>query len=433
MFVFNKENKGYFYNMAVDTSTNKIPVGFFKSIPLLDIGGFYEHVNILTEQQKIFPSLLNDWFQSPSNDIIVISGSPGSGKTFTVNETLMYIDTHILKMAYTAKTACNIGGSTIHSTLHLNWDESSFLYKLISDIQKLDDDDKDYKEKCLNLSEMLQKHLNCLTNPRIIVIDEIGMISFWLTNEIVNYFFSFTSDPKLIIMMGDEFQLRPVDCKYNIFNMKSFEFKLVELNDNKRFSEDYNIIINQLKDFMRQDNEDEFFAYINSKFPILENIYDYQLKECNRVLVYTNETAKKYNNFYIENLPGPKICFPEIKNNHISQTNFINLKRNCDVVATRNCIVPNGTLLKFIDYDSDNDLLICKNPNRCNLVRMRRDDYTGNFPITVGFATTIHKFQGQTINEPNILMEFDQCKDLHLIYTALSRVRSMNQIIGVIL
>lgn len=419
--------------MAINTSTNKIPVGFFKSIPLLDIGGFYEHVNTLTEKQKNFPSLLNDWFESPSNDIIVVSGSPGSGKTFTVNETLMYVDTQILKMAYTAKTACNIGGSTIHSTLHLGWDEDSFLHKLISDIKKIDDEDVDYKTKCLNLSQMLQGYLTCMENPSIIVIDEVGMISFWLTNEIVKYFFSTTPNPKLIIMMGDQFQLTPVDCKYNIFNMKPFQFKLLQLSDNKRFTADYNVIINKLKDLMSHEDEDEFFTCIHQTFPILENVYDYQLKECNRVLVYTNETAKKYNNFYIENLPGPKIHFPKIINNKVYRNDFITLKKNCDVVVTRNCIVPNGTLLKFIEYNRDYDVLICKNPNTCNFINISRNNFTGNFPLTVGFATTIHKFQGQTINEPKIFIEFDQCKDMHLIYTALSRVRSINQIIGIIL
>lgn len=428
------ENKGYFYNMAINASTNKLPVGSFESIPLLDIERFYEHVNTLTEQQKKFPSLLNDWFESPSNDIIVLSGSPGSGKTFTVIETLEYVNTQILKMAYTAKTACNIGGSTIHSTLHLEWDESSFLHKLISDIQKLDDEDPNYKTNCLNLSQNLQGHLSCLRNPRIIVIDEVGMISFWLMHEIVKYFFSQTAeDPKLFIMMGDEFQLRPVNCKYNIFNMKPFEFKMIQLSDNKRFTADYNVLINKLKDLMVQGDEDEFFAYVISQFPILENVYDYQLKECNRVLVYTNETAKKYNNFYIEMLPGPKFHFPKIINNKVYPNHSITLKKNCDIVVTKNCVVPNGTLLKFEDYDQVKDLLICKNPNRENFIKIGRDNYTANFPVTVGFATTIHKFQGETINEPNILMEFDQCKDLNLIYTALSRVRSMDQLIGVIL
>lgn len=418
--------------MAIDASTNEIPVGFFKSIPLLDIRGFYEHVNILTKQQKKFPSLLNDWFQSPSNDIIVVSGSPGSGKTFTVNETLMYVDTDILKMAYTAKTACNIGGATIHSVLHLQWDEVSFLHKLIAEIQQLDDEDEDYQAKCLHLSQTLQEHLVCLENPRIIVIDEIGMLSFWFVKVIVDYFFAITKDPKLFIFTGDEFQLLPVDCKYNIFNMKPFDFKLLPLSDNKRFTPDYNIIINQLKDFMSQEDEQAFFDYLQNTFPVLENVYDYQLKECHRVLVYTNDTAKRYNNFYIENLPGPKIHFPKIINNKIYPKDVITLKKNCDVVVTRNCNVPNGTLLKFIGYNRNHDLLICQHPNKYNIVRIGRNQFIGNFPISVGFATTIHKFQGQTINEPKILIELDQCRDLHLIYTAVSRVRSMNQIMGII-
>lgn len=411
--------------MSFRTITNECSVGLYNSVPTWNHTRFYKHVDTLSESQKSFISLLNAWFESDLNEIILITGSPGSGKTYLIFETLKHINADILKMAPTAKIALKIGGFTIHSALRINFNESSLFKKITSDIEKLDDEDDGYILKTLNISKEVQKCMACYRNPDIIVIDEIGMVPFWLTHEIIQYFS--VSTPKLFILIGDEYQLKPVKCNFNIFNTKILDLKKIHLEDNKRFTADYNSIINYMKKLMDEGDVSQFLDYISNTYPILDDVYEFTLKKCNRVLVYRNETVEKYNNFYIENLPGPKIIIPKILNGVVYKQDNITLKTNCDIFITRNCVVPNGTFLNFMSHNLDEDLLICKSSN--SSVYVNRDQF-GQFPVTVGFANTIHKFQGETINE-NVLFDFDKCAEMNLIYTALSRVRSMDQILGI--
>ncbi|GFU98723.1 uncharacterized protein TNCV_298951 [Trichonephila clavipes] len=63
-------------------------------------------------------------------------------------------------------------------------------------------------------------------------------------------------------------------------------------------------------------------------------------------------------------------------------------------------------------------------------VKVQRN-FKGEFPIVVGFAGTIHKFQGDTMDDDAIAMNFNGSRDLNLVYTALSRVKCMDQIVAI--
>lgn len=344
-----------------------------------------------------------------------------------VIETLKYVNANILKMAPTAKIALKIGGLTIHSAMKLKFGKSSLFEKITSDIEKLDPSHSDYIKKSLDISKEFYKCINCSRNPHIVVIDEIGMLPFYLTYQIIQYFFSF-GVPKLFILMGDEHQLKPVKCQFNIFNTKILEYKKLYLEDNHRFTANYNSVIKFLKNLMDEGNIECFITYINNTYPILNDIYESTLKQCHHVLVHTNEAVEKYNNFYIENLPGPTIIIPKIEDGVVCMQNSIILKKNCEIFVTQNCIVPNGNILTFISHDLEKDVLVCEDSN--SSVDIRRGKL-GQFPVSVGFASTIHKFQGETING-SLLIDFDgNTTEMNLIYTALSRVRSMDQIVGI--
>lgn len=412
--------------MSFRATTNESTIRLYKSIPTWNHTRFYKHVSTLSENQKSFLSLLNAWFEKNENDIFLLKGPPGSGKSYLAIETLKHVNANILKMAPTAKIALKIGGLTIHSALKINFSESSPFKKITSEIESLDSEYDNYIAKSLDISKRVRKCIQCYRNPDIIVIDEIGMVPFWLIYEIIQYFSVYT--PKLFILIGDEYQLKPVKCNFNIFNTQLLNLKHICLeDDNKRFTADYNSIINCMKKIMNQGDESQFLDYVNNTYPILDDVYDFTLEKCQRVLVYTNETAEKYNNFYIENLPGPKFVIPKILNGVVYKQDTIALKANCDIFITRNCVVPNGTLLNFISHDLEKDVLVCRNSD--SSVCVPRGQY-GQFPVTVGFASTIHKFQGETINE-NVLFDFDKCTEMNLIYTALSRVKSMDQILGI--
>lgn len=414
--------------IAVDASTNVTTTYAFESIPFLDEGRFYKHVGNLTKNQKGFIDLLNSWFKSRRYDIIIISGSPGSGKTYAVIETLKYIDANILRMAYTARLAYKIGGSTIHSTMKLSFGKLSALCDIEESINEIDETDKEYVKKCLNISKNLQKYLIYSENPDIVVIDEIGMIPFWFTLELIKFF---SKRPILIILMGDQYQLKPVKCNLNIFDMQISCIKVLYFDDNKRFTLSYKKNIDDIKSIIEKNYSENIVTYLENNFPIIEDVTENLLKRCNRVLVYKKESVKKYNAFYVEHFPGSIIMFPTVINKEIDTKDCIILKNNINIIITKNCEVSNGTELIFVSYNKHNDQLVCKCPNTNHYFTITRDKYSGQFPVMLAFACTIHKYQGETINDSNILFDFDYNLDLHLIYTALSRVKSKDQILGI--
>lgn len=393
---------------------------------ILDPTGFDKHVSTLTESQKQFIDLLKDWFYNPRHLLLIVSGGPGAGKTYTVVKTLEYLKIELIKMAPTAKVAKNIGGRTIHSTMRLPWGPGSILRQVEKECMHYQDDDE-YVKKCIKKSSKLKFTCDLV---EMIVLDEVGMLPFWLTYQIIKFFFR-NEKPVLFIAMGDSWQLRPVKSAYNVFQVQypDIETRFVEMIESKRFVPEYLQII----DTMRRLNDiDSMIDYVQKTFPVVEGIYAEMLERCSRALVYTNSTVEAYNKFYLDRLPGKCIRLYKIKDDKIYRDHYVDVKKNCMVIVTENnCgTAMNGTCLTFVSYNSELDRVECHDEFG-KLVYVTRSEYTGVIPITVGFASTIHKFQGETIDDAKILFNFDGCQDVHLIYTALSRVRCMDQILAV--
>ncbi|GFQ84187.1 uncharacterized protein TNCT_265251 [Trichonephila clavata] len=93
------------------------------------------------------------------------------------------------------------------------------------------------------------------------------------------------------------------------------------------------------------------------------------------------------------------------------------------------CDVHKKAPLLFENYNAEQDCIECMDPVKKVMTQVQRY-LKGEFPIVVGFAGTIHKFQGDTMDDDAIAMNFNGSRDLNLVYTALSRVKSMNQIVA---
>lgn len=389
--------------------------------------GFDKHVTTLSESQQAFPYLLDEWIKHPEQMVVIVAGGPGSGKTYTVTSCLDRINVPQLRMAPTARVAQRIGGSTIHSALRLNWSKGSVLSQLEKELQHETNSDV-----CIKKSAVLLSEFNSYA-PDIVVIDEIGMVSFWLVHWIIQYFFSHER-PLLFIVMGDPNQLRPVKASDNVFGIPlHYQIKRIDLYESKRFTPDYLPIIEKLRKYVDDHDETGCFTYICSYFPVVEEINSDILKKCTRALVYLNSTVESYNKFYLKRLiKGEKIC---LKRKPFDNIHSIDVKTGCLIFVTQNTMVAkNGTpliFLKFVESEKC-DYVECKHLDSDDVVKLYRNQY-GDFPIVVGFAGTIHKFQGDTMDDAAIAINFNGNRDLHLVYTALSRVRSMKQIVAIAL
>ncbi|GFQ89872.1 uncharacterized protein TNCT_66831 [Trichonephila clavata] len=270
-------------------------------------------------------------------------------------------------MAPTARVAQRIGGQTIHSALKLGWTPGSVLYTLEKQLQHETDE-----AVCLEKSAVLVDTFDCPQMPDIVVVDEIGMVSFWLAHCIIQYFFR-RPKPILFVAMGDPNQLRPVKTNHNVFSV-SLDIPIIriDLKESKRFSPEYESIIQQLRYYVDTNDETGLFTYICGTFPIVEHI--------------DTRFTKMY----------PSIGLPEIDRGSVQQ--FL-----------------------FETFDSrTTDPFMDQNERR----------YGYNLCGCKRFAGTIHKFQGDTMDDDAIAMNFNGSRDLNLVYTALSRVKSINQIVA---
>lgn len=422
------ENKFHINNFITGASAKQFTPGKFKSIELIDAAGFNKHYQNLSTSQKQFIDLLNNWYEDKKNSFILVTGSPGSGKTFTVIETIKYLAESVLVMAPTARLAKKLNGKTIHSALNLNWTNGSVLDQISKSIEDFELNE-DYIQNSLKTSNPIsQQELNCTTCPKIVVIDEVSMISFWLLYQIVMYFYK-EFYPVLIITMGDERQLLPVKCDFNIFNIQLPDIHPLSLNllENKRFDAEYQKIIDSIKNLM--EDVENVITFIRENYPIVSYMTEHLLKQCSRVLVYKRDTAAKYNKHYLDLMDGPNIILPQVRDGQVNPEYYIRVKVGCNIMVTRNVEVPNGTSLIFLKYDSIRDEIVCKYRDLNETVSIAR--VMGNFPICVDFAITVHKIQGDTI-DGNIVIDFDQTNDIHFMYTALSRVKSKHQILGLL-
>ena len=382
--------------------------------------GFQKHVDTLTPSQLAFPRLLHAWLGEPRHQLVIVAGGPGSGKTYTVTQCLKHVQIPQLRMAYTARVACKMQGQTIHSAMKLNWSKGSVLDTLFKKLELETD-----PQACIRKSSSLLREFQCHARPQIVVIDEIGMVAHWLVYWIIQYFFQ-DSKPVLFVMMGDPNQLRPVKSEHNVFSVDmDMAVTRLDLVESARFTPAYAAVVRELRHCVDANNVTGMQSLICQHFPVVPHIDAGLLKTCTRAMAHKTCTVETYNNFYLKHLvPGPRI---RLWNK--DHDKYVDVKAGCHIFVTQNGVSKalNGTPLTFVKYDPDKDWCECQEPIEKDLICIHRNG-KGEFPIAVGYAGTIHKFQGDTMDDAAIAINFDQSNNLHLMYTALSRVRTMQQI-----
>jgi ATP-dependent DNA helicase PIF1 len=130
---------------------------------------------------------------------VFLTGEPGSGKTYTINQYVQYLREHDIEPAITASTgiaATHIGGMTIHSWSGIGIKEDI----LPSDLRKLATDGK------------YSKRILC---AQVLIIDEISMLSQRTLSMVDLVCKSVRKNPSpfggiQIIFVGDFFQLPPI-------------------------------------------------------------------------------------------------------------------------------------------------------------------------------------------------------------------------------
>ena len=382
----------------------------------------------------------------------IIHGFAGTGKNTLIKQLAEYLGKKCLKLAPTGNTAYNIDGTTLDSLLSCyEWSPNSTLNKL----------------------ELYD----------FIVLDEVSMTHSYKLDAIFSILDCLKKRSKKIrlILIGDPFQLPPVVTKnmvkafserarkrmsyddFYFFNSKHFKdnFNNMEcflLTKNYRQTDiHYHAILKKIAQGIIDQDELE---YINQRFIFYENAQS--LNEY-PIIVPTKKGVGVFNNNFLKTCKRIFSSIPvverkddgydDIESGHESLLEPLNYSIGAPIVFTQNDLHRrwvNGTKGLIcnqntdsyentnIEIKTDGDHYFMCEPTKHKLQRFVFKPETNaienvtlavirQFPFILGYAITVHRAQGMTLNS----MAFNTGEGLfspgHL-YVALSRVRRLDDL-----
>jgi ATP-dependent DNA helicase PIF1 len=380
-------------------------------------------MDLLNEEQKYAVSSVME------GNNILLTGSAGTGKSYTIKYIIEYLNNANKNFAITASTgtaAVMIGGQTLHSFLGLGLGTGSI------------------KDILGNILKNKKKYENILKLD-VLIIDEISMIDKELFEKISEVLSIIKSNEMCfgniqLILVGDFCQLAPVKGKYcflsDIWN--KINIKIVLLEKLIRQDEDQ-LFQNILKIVRKGKCTDNIIKVLDR---LRDTVFENGIIPTK--LYPINVNVDKINNIEIEKLkahgntskiyPAITSCDKEKEGEKFS----IELTLNAQVIIIRNISVEeslvNGTrgVIKHLgdDYVVINDIngnihTIKYFTDTFNNKVSSKSSYIIHMPIRICYALSIHKSQGMTIDA----LELDLGPNIFTCgqsYTALSRAKKLS-------
>ncbi len=371
---------------------------------------------------------------------ILILGQAGTGKSTFVNYLKSASAKRIVCACPTAVSALNIGGQTIHSLFQIQ--PRDFIMP--------------------ELLKLKAKPRNILNATDVLVIDEISMVAPDLLDaiDILARQARRNNDPFggiQVVAIGDMFQLPPVITRdaeqyyidaYEHKNAYFFDSNVykrsgfIKFDFNKVYRQNDNDLLNNLVKLRNNDNS--ALNFFNAC-----RIDDESVRKNAVLITPFRATAERIN---INRLN--QIIAPEVKYNGVLSGNF----NENDVPAPKELVLRVGALVMFVkngdkwyngslgivqdlgnNYinvklldDGRNEIVTVK-PEKWQKIEYSRDENDRiveneigsykQFPLTLGYAMTIHKSQGKTLGK--VIVDISRGAFAHgQTYVALSRTRS---------
>ncbi|NMA32578.1 MAG: AAA family ATPase [Alphaproteobacteria bacterium] len=395
-------------------------------------------VPILNENQlRAFDAIENE------TKNILILGQAGTGKSTFINYLKTASKKRVICACPTGVSALNIGGQTIHSLFQI-------------------------QPRDFVMPELLKLHTkprNILTAADLLIIDEISMVSPDILDamDILARKARKNNAPfggLQVVAIGDLFQLPPVITKqaeqfykdaYGISNAYFFDSHVYKRADFKR--ENFDLVYRQSDDALLQhlyslrNNKDYETAltYFNSLK------INYKNKRDNAVIITPfRAVAENINKSRLAQINAPEILYQGELTGNFNEKDVpspmdLYLKTGALVIFTKSvreygddCL--NGAMGIVQELEkkeikikllSTNKIVTIK-PEKWQKIEYSRDDKdklieveTGSyrqFPIMLGYAMTIHKAQGKTLD--SVIIDISRGAFAHgQTYVSLSRTR----------
>jgi ATP-dependent exoDNAse (exonuclease V) alpha subunit len=365
---------------------------------------------------------------------VFLTGAPGAGKTFVLNEFIRRAKRRGKDVAVTASTgiaATHIGGSTIHSWSGLG----------IKDFLTSRD------RQMLAANAKLVKRYNACD---ILVIDEVSMLHgarLDMVNDVCKLLRK-SQEPfggLQVILVGDLFQLPPVSRDTDVMDFahlseawQELNPKICYLNEQHRQTGDGLL---ELLEAMRSGELEEYHegllqgrmgkkpSALNQVTRLYAHNVDIDTVN-NRHLAALDQEIHEYEMYS----KGPAAKVDQLKRSVLAPE-LLELKIGAEVMFVANNAATgfvNGTRGRVVDFSDDQPVVALANGRNITVQehswKLEEDGKVKaevvQLPLRLAWAITIHKSQGMSLDAA----EIDLCNSFTpgMGYVALSRVRSLD-------
>jgi len=384
---------------------------------------------------------------------VFLTGPPGSGKTFLLNEYIKYLRKNNVAVSVTASTgiaATHMGGTTLHS-----WSGLGIKEEL---------DEQQTKDVCKK-SYVRKK----IKNTNVLIIDEISMIKasqFEAVSKICQYIRknAMPFGGIQVVCSGDFFQLPPVSTRRSLgeggekekFVTESYIWETMQMKicylDEQHRTKDKKLhkILNHIRDNEAEESKNLLFGAkeINSDPKrILTKLYTHNV-DVDSINYAELAKIKGKEISYQMVLRGNPLVAEILKKSCLAPEKLV-LKKGAHVMFIKNNFEAgyvNGTQGKIIGFGAGDFPIVKTEDNKKIFVKyadwtIEEPSATGKenlilagisqMPLRLAWAITVHKSQGMNLDSAEI--DLSKCFLEGMGYVALSRLRSLSglRLIGI--
>ena len=361
---------------------------------------------------------------------VFLTGAPGTGKTYVVNEYIEYLEDHDINVAVTASTgiaATHIGGMTIHS------------WSGVGIRDRLSDWD---------IESMLEKKYlwNRFDKTDVLIIDEVSMLSANLLDSLDRLAKAMRRNyapfgGMQVVLVGDFFQLPPIgqDVKYAFHSTAWNEADIHVCYLEKSYRQDEGDLWSLLTQIRRQDIDEGVHL-------TLSDAREFRMSDVEPTRLYThNADVDSINEQKLAELETPMRVFSahtrgakkniETLQKSLLAPETLRLKEGALVMFVKNNLEKgyvNGTMGYIVDLNDD-EIVVETYDGKRIMVESESWSVTNDdgkvlaeviqLPLRLAWAITVHKSQGMTLDAAEI--DLSKCFVPGQGYVALSRVRSI--------